>query len=629
MSSLLSLLAPGTARAQGPAERAAILALGIAVGLGLTAIAFGVYADRRTTLYLVLAAILSVAFLTTTGGPHRPRGSSPFAWVCVAVAWVAALYFVAMAGRHEMRLPIIDSLTTADQLASVALIVLVLEATRRTIGMTLVTLVTLFLAYGFLGHLLEGPFAHRQLALEEIIDHLVFTTNGLFGPPLLVACFLVYVFVLFGAILDRVGGGEFFHRLAEALVGRQVGGPAKVAVISSGMYGSISGSPTADVVTTGSITIPLMIRTGFSRVYAGAVESVASTGGAIMPPVMGTAAFMMSDFTGIAYANIVAAAVAPAIIYYLAIYLAVHFHARRVGLKPTVEGRGESVLVVLRENWLFLVPIGLIVWIVLSVDRPDLSAAVAIAALAVVALIRSRDPKATAQRLRDGLVDALHRSCGVGVACAVAGLVVGTLSMTDLTGKISSMLFALAPGNLLLTLVIAALVTIVLGMGMPTPAVYALAAVLAGPAIVSLGIETLPAHLFIVFFASMSAITPPVAVAAFAAASIANANPMQIGLLACRIGIVAFLLPFAFVYQPGVLMIGDPMTIAIQIAAALAATVALAGAAEAWLGRPLPTVPRLVLTALGVAMIWPVQSVSFSALALFAGIALVLLQKRH
>jgi TRAP transporter 4TM/12TM fusion protein len=494
--------------------------------------------------------------------------------------------------------------------------------------MTLVTLVSLFLVYGFFGHLLEGPFAHRQLSLEEVIDHLVFTTNGLFGPPLLVACFLVYVFVLFGAILDRVGGGEFFHRLAEALVGRQVGGPAKVAVISSGMYGSISGSPTADVVTTGSITIPLMIRTGFSRVYAGAVESVASTGGAIMPPVMGTAAFMMSDFTGIAYSKIVIASIVPAFIYYLAVYLAVHFHARRIGLKPTVEGRGERVLTVLAENWLFLVPIALIVWIVLTVDRPDLSAAVAIAALALVALIRSRDPKATVARLRDGLGDALSRACGVGVACAVAGLVVGTLSMTDLTGKISSMLFALAPGNLLLTLIIAALVTIILGMGMPTPAVYALAAVLAGPAIVSLGIETLPAHLFIVFFASMSAITPPVAVAAFAAASIANANPMQIGLLACRIGIVAFLLPFAFVYQPGVLLIGDTATIVIQIAAALGATMALAGAAESWLGRPIGPVPRLFLAILGVAMIWPATGTSLAALSLFAGIALVMLRHR-
>ncbi|MFM8992155.1 MAG: TRAP transporter permease, partial [Alphaproteobacteria bacterium] len=444
--SLLALLAPGAARAGGPAERIAILVLGLATGLGLTAIAFGVYADRRVVMYLFLAAILSVAFLTTTGGPTRPRGTSPIAWACVALAWMAALYFVAPTHRHELRLPIIDSLSTGDHLASIVLVLLVLEATRRTIGMTLVTLVLLFLAYGFLGHLLDGPFAHRQLSLEEIIDHLVFTTNGLFGPPLLVACFLVYVFVLFGAILDRVGGGEFFHRLAEALVGRQVGGPAKVAVISSGMYGSISGSPTADVVTTGSITIPLMIRTGFSRVYAGAVESVASTGGAIMPPVMGTAAFMMSDFTGIAYAKIVAASVIPAFIYYLAVFLAVHFHSRRVGLKPTVEGRGESALLVLRENWLFLVPIGLIVWIVLSVDRPDLSAAVAIAALGVVALIRSRDPRATTWRLRDGLVDALHRACGVGVACAVAGLVVGTLSMTDLTGKISSMLFALAPG---------------------------------------------------------------------------------------------------------------------------------------------------------------------------------------
>jgi TRAP transporter 4TM/12TM fusion protein len=626
--SLLALLAPGASRAGGPAERAAILVLGLATGLGLTAIAFGVYADRRVVMYLFLAAILSVAFLTTTGGPSRPRGSSPLAWACVALAWAAALYFVAMRGRHEMRLPIIDSLTRGDHLASIVLVLLVLEATRRTIGMTLVTLVALFLAYGFLGHHLDGPFAHRQLSLEEIIDHLVFTTNGLFGPPLLVACFLVYVFVLFGAVLDRVGGGEFFHRLAEALVGRQVGGPAKVAVISSGMYGSISGSPTADVVTTGSITIPLMIRTGFSRVYAGAVESVASTGGAIMPPVMGTAAFMMSDFTGIAYAKIVAASVIPAFIYYLAIYLAVHFHSRRVGLQPTVEGRGESALLVLRENWLFLVPIGLIVWIVLSVDRPDLSAAVAIAALAVVALIRSRDPRATLQRLREGLVDALQRACGVGVACAVAGLVVGTLSMTDLTGKISSMLFALAPGNLLLTLAIAALVTIVLGMGMPTPAVYALSAVLAGPAIVSLGIETLPAHLFIVFFASMSAITPPVAVAAFAAASIANANPMQIGLLACRIGIVAFLLPFAFVYQPGVLLIGEPLQVAVQVVAATVATFALAGAAEAWLGRTLPPLQRLAFAALGLAMIWPSPLVSMAAVAIFAILALALARAR-
>ena len=625
---VLSLLAPGGRREQGPAERAALLVLGLGVGIGLVTIAFGVYADRRTVLYLFLAAILSVAFLTTTGGPSRPRGPSAIAWICVAAAWAASLYFVAMRERHEMRLPIIDSLSFADQLSSVVLILLVLEATRRTIGMTLVTLVTLFLAYGFFGHLLEGPFAHRPLSLEEVIDHLVFTTNGLFGPPLLVACFLVYVFVLFGAILDRVGGGEFFHRLAEALVGRQVGGPAKVAVISSGMYGSISGSPTADVVTTGSITIPLMIRTGYSRVYAGAVESVASTGGAIMPPVMGTAAFMMSDFTGIAYSEIVIASVVPAFIYYLAIYLAVHFHSRRIGLKPTVEGRGERVLTVLAENWLFLVPIGLIVWIVLAVDRPDLSAAVAIAALAVVALIRSRDPVATVARLRDGLGDALTRACGVGVACAVAGLVVGTLSMTDLTGKISSMLFALAPGNLLLTLFIAALVTIVLGMGMPTPAVYALAAVLAGPAIVSLGIETLPAHLFIVFFASMSAITPPVAVAAFAAASIADANPMRIGLLACRIGVVAFLLPFAFVYQPGILLIGETTAVVIQIAAALGAAIALAGAAEAWLGRPIGPAPRIFLGMLGIAMIWPVTGTSLAALSLFAGIALVMLRHR-
>lgn len=597
-------------------------ALGIVTGLGLVAIAFGIYADRRVTLYLFLAAILSVAFLTTTGGPSRPRGSSPIAWAMSGIAWAAAFYFVAMRAKHEMRMPIIDQLSVGDHLASLALIVLVLEATRRTIGMTLVALVTLFLVYGFLGHLLDGPFAHRALSLEEIIDHLVFTTNGLFGPPLIVACFLVYVFVLFGAILDRVGGGEFFHRLAAALVGRQIGGPAKVAVISSGLYGSISGSPTADVVTTGSITIPLMVRMGFSRVYAGAVESVASTGGAIMPPVMGSAAFMMSDFTGIPYAQIVLASIVPALLFYLAIFLAVHFHSHRDGLAPLVTGASETAWAVLRENWLFLIPIVLIAWVMLAVDRPDFSAAVAMAALVLVAVVRTRDPLRTIGEVGSGLVDAIQRSCGVGVACAVAGLVVGTLSMTDLTGKISSMLFAIAPGQLFLTMVIAALVTIVLGMGMPTPAVYALAAVLAGPAMMALGVEQLPAHLFIVFFASMSAITPPVAVAAFAAASIAQANPVQIGLLACRIGLIAFLLPFAFIYQPGVLLRGDLATIVIQIVAATAAAIALAAAAEGWIGRAIPTPVRAAFAALGIALVWPQPAVSLAALALFTALCM-------
>ncbi len=612
------LLAPGVARDLGAAERRVIAALGIATGLTLLGLAFGIYADRRAVLYLFLASVLSVAFLTTTGGPTRPRGSSAAAWVMSGLAFAASLYFVAMRERHELRLPIIDSLSPADQAASLVLIVLVLEATRRTIGMTLVTLVLSFLLYGLLGHLLEGPFAHRQLSLEEIIDHLVFTTNGLFGPPLLVACFLVYIFVLFGAVLDRVGGGAFFHRLAAALVGRQVGGPAKIAVISSGLYGSISGSPTADVVTTGSITIPMMIRMGFSRVYAGAVESVASTGGAIMPPVMGSAAFMMSDFTGIPYAQIVIASIVPALLYYLAVFLAVHFHSHRDAVQPMVAGAHESAARVLRENWPFLIPIASIVVVMLSADRPDFAAAIALAALALVALWRSRSIARTATDLRDGLIDAAKRACGVGVACAVAGLVVGTLSMTDLTGKISSMLFAIAPGQLFITLVISAIVTIVLGMGMPTPAVYALAAVLAGPAMMALGVAQLPAHLFIVFFASMSAITPPVAVAAFAAASIAQANPVQIGLLACRIGLIAFLLPFAFVYHPGVLLRGEIASVAIQIVSAVAATIALAAATEGWLGGKITVPMRGLLGALGVALVWPTDLVSLLALAGFA-----------
>ena len=374
----------------------------------------------------------------------------------------------------------IDELSVADQVAAIVMIALVLEATRRVIGFTLVVVVLAFLAYGVFGQWLEGPFSHRALSLQEMLDQLVFTTNGVFGSALSVAAFLVFVFVTFGALLDRCGGGDFFFDLANSLVGNQVGGPAKVAVVSSGLYGSISGSPTADVVTTGAFTIPLMIRTGLSPVYAGAIEATASTGGALLPPVMGTAAFLMSDFTGIPYGTIAVAAIFPALLYYFAIFLAVHDRAKLDGLKPSADADTPGFFTVVRRDWYFFVPIFLLVWFVLA-DRPVFSAAVALASLVPIALWRLRSMRKLIATILNAFDDSLRRMTGIGVACAVAGLVVGTLAMTDLTGKISSAMFTLAKGSQLLTLMIATLVVIVLGMGMPTPAVYALSAVLGRP----------------------------------------------------------------------------------------------------------------------------------------------------
>lgn len=618
MLALLKLIAPGRPRQLGTPEQWTVHVVGFAAAVLLIAISFGWYVKREIALFLFLGAVLSLAFLTTTANPLRPTGRSTPSWCLVALSLGSCGYFVWMQPVHEMRLPMIDELSTADIAASIVLIALVMEATRRCIGMILVVLVATFLAYAIFGNRLTGSFAHRGFSTQEIVDHLVFSTNGLFGPALEVAAFLVVVFVVFGALLDRIGGADFFYDIANSLVGKQVGGASKVAVVSSGLYGSISGSPTADVVTTGSFSIPLMIRTGTSRTYAGAIESAASTGGALLPPVMGSAAFLMTDFTGIPYATIALSALIPALLYYQSVFLAAHFKAHRDGLQPMSEGETPSILAVLRRDWAYLVPIGLLVWGVLSLNRPAFAGALACAALVPVAVLRHPDPVRLVKTLFFGLSDGMRGMIGVGVACAIAGLVVGTLSMTDLTGKISSGLFHMSGGSPILTILVSAFVIIVLGMGMPTPAVYALSAVLAAPALIALGVAVLPAHLFIVYIASMSAITPPVAVAAFAAASIAKANPVLIAVVACRIAMVAFLLPFVFMYQPALLLIGSPAQILISVGTAILGVLALNAAIEGYFMVRLDGLKRVLLFIAGVGLFLPIPSTEIAGALLLS-----------
>lgn len=616
--SFFNHIAPGIGRKLSAFEDGLIYWLAAVTVSLFIAIAFGVYIDGALLLYWFLGVVLAVSFLTVNGNPTRPAKGTPFGWAAAALSLAISLYFMSRQPFYEKRLPMIDELSLLDEAAAVVMILLVLEATRRIIGATLVVVVLVFLAYGVFGHLIEGPFSHRALSLPEMLDQLMFTTNGVFGSALNVAALLVFVFVTFGALLDRCGGGDFFFDLANSLVGRQTGGPAKVAVVSSGLYGSISGSPTADVVTTGAFTIPLMIRSGLTPVYAGAIEATASTGGALLPPVMGTAAFLMSDFTGIPYGTIAVAAVFPALLYYFSIFLAVHNRAKRDGLKPAVSPDMPTLVTVLKRDWYYFVPIFLLVWFVLAYDRPVFSAALALAALVPITLWRKRSIIETIKTVFVAFEDSLRRMTGIGVACAVAGLVVGTLAMTDLTGKISSAMFVLAKGSQILTLSIATIVVIVLGMGMPTPAVYALSAVLAGPALLALGVPMLPAHLFIVYFASMSAITPPVAVAAFAAGSIARANPMAIGLLCCRLAIVAFLIPFVFIYHPGILLIGDTTTIVVSCASAILAVVGLVSASEGYLVVPLSMVRRVLFAAAGFLLITTQLVPALIGLALLA-----------
>lgn len=591
--------------------------LGIGTSAWMLALALGWETARDASLFGFLGAMLVLGFLTTTGNAHRPRGRSWLANGLAALSVLAAGYFVWMAPVHALRWPMVSALSAADIAAAVVLCLLVLEATRRTIGMTLVLMVAAFLAYAVWGHHVPGSFSHRKLSGMEIIDHLVFTTNGLIGSALAVAAFLVFVFVLFGSVLDRTGGGDFFHDLASALVGRQVGGPAKVAVVSSALYGTISGSPTADVVTTGSITIPMMKRSGFSPAYAGGVEAAASTGGAILPPVMGSAAFLMSDFTGIAYAEIAIAATIMGVLYLVGVFYQVHARAVRDGL-GTFEGGAVRLLPVLVAGWWHLVPIAALVWFVMSADRPVYGGAIAVVLAIVLFLVRTRDPRTVLRVVLAAAEEASVRSAGVAIACAVAGLVVGTLTITDLSGKFSSMLFGFAPDELIFVLLITALVTTLLGMGMPTPAVYVLAAVIAAPAMINLGVPVLAAHLFVVCFASMSAITPPVAVAAFAAASIADADPIRIGLIACRLAVTAFVLPFSFVFRPELLMQGSIPAVLWVTAATAVGVIAIGAGFEGWLGRRLTLAQRLLLIVAGLTLVAPHWWADAVGLALFA-----------
>lgn len=619
MFKLLNLVSPGQTRKLGTPEKIVVYGLGIATSLLLLCMSLGLYVNRELSLFFFTGAILVLAFLTTTGNPLRPRERSAASWLLSGLAFASTGYFIAMHDVHADRLPMIDELTTADMTFAIILIALVMEATRRCIGLTLVILVSTFLLYTIFGNRLSGSFAHRGFSPQEMIDHLVFSTNGLFGPALEVAAFLVVVFVVFGAMLERAGGADFFYDFANSLVGRQVGGPSKVAVVSSGLYGSISGSPTADVVTTGSFSIPLMIRTGMSRTYAGAIEAAASTGGALLPPVMGSAAFLMSDFTGISYGAIALAALPSALLYYLSVFLAVHFKSHRDGIKPTADASTPTVRQVLRKHWFYLIPIAVLVWGVLSLNRAAFAGGIACLSIIPIIAWRERSAKGFVVGLGHALSDGMKGMIGVGVACAIAGLVVGTLAMTDLSGKISSGLFALSSGSIVLTIGTAACVIIVLGMGMPTPAVYALSAVLAAPALIQLGIPTLPAHLFIVYLASMSAITPPVAVAAFAAASIAQGNPIKIGFVACRVAMVAFILPFVYLFEPALLLKSDPTDIVVTLSRLAFGILVLNAGIEGFLHRRLDTVKRVLFIISGLLLFMPIGFNEFIGFALACG----------
>ncbi|PZX42047.1 TRAP transporter 4TM/12TM fusion protein [Roseinatronobacter thiooxidans] len=459
-------------------------------------------------------------------------------------------------------------------------IFLVLEFTRRTSGIILPILALIFIGYGLFGNMLPGVLEHRGYSYSRLISYL-YGNEGVFGVILAASSTYLVLFIVFAAFLQVSGVGNYFVQLAFAMAGRARGGPAKVAVIASGLMGMINGTSAGNAVATGSLTIPLMKRVGYSPRFAAAVEATASTGGQFLPPIMGAGAFIMAEVTGIPYTQIVIAATIPALLYFFSVYLMVDKEALKQGLV----GLPRSELPNLRElvtSIYLLAPILILIILLMSGYSIIRSGTLAMVAVVVTTWFSTRarmSPKVILNALSMGG----RMSLQLVAVCACAGIIVGVISLTGLGGRFSYILFSIAQENQLAALLAAMFISIILGMGMPTTAAYAVAASVVAPGLVRTGMDPLLAHLFVFYFSVMSAITPPIALAAFATSGIAGSPPMRTSVEAFKIGLAAFIVPFAFVYSPALIMVGDPLVIAFSIVTAMAGIFLLASAVQGWL----------------------------------------------
>lgn len=513
--------------------------------------AFGVL-DAHLQRAVHLAFAMSLVFLLY---PSRKSWSREHLhWIDAILAVVATampLYIVIFYKELVYRA---GMATTIDMVIGALGILLVLEAARRVVGWPLVTVALIFIAYAFAGPHIPGTFGHRGVQLELLVDHLFFTTEGIFGIPLGVSSTFIFLFILFGAYLDKTGLGRFFIDLANAVAGWASGGPAKVAVISSGLMGTVSGSSVANVVGTGSFTIPMMKKLGYRPEFAGAVEAAASTGGQLMPPIMGAAAFLMADFVGIPYIQIVKAAIIPALLYYTGVMIGVHLEAKKNGLRGMSRDELPNVLRLLMDRGHLALPLIAIVYLLVAGYTPMRAALWAIGLSIVCAMLR----KSTRISWRDiikGLEDGARSALGVIIACATAGIIIGVVTKTGLGLKLASSLVDLAHGYLLPTLFFTMITSILLGMGVPTTANYVITSTIAAPAIIQLGVPVLAAHMFVFYFGIIADITPPVALAAFAGSGIARSDPLITGVQASKLAIAAFIVPYIFVLSPVMLMV--------------------------------------------------------------------------
>jgi len=579
--------------------RGAVLAV-LAIGLA----AYHVYTASTTPLPAVIhrsihVGVTAVVVFLAYPSTRRFRFMD---WVLAALSLAAFGYTAYYAYDIALR---IGLPTQADVILGMIAVVLVLEGTRRAIGPALPLVALLFLAYARWGNLVPGTFRHSGFDIERMITTIYLTTEGIYGIAIAVSATFVAVFVIFGAIFQVTGGGKFFIDVAQALVGHVRGGPAKVAVVSSAMFGSISGSVIGNVATTGSFTIPLMKATGYSPAFAAGVEATASTGGMITPPIMGAAAFVMAEILNVPYWQVVVAAAVPALLYYISIFFSIDFRASILGLKGVSRQEfGQTPLQILRRDWPYLAVLIMLVYMIGVAKVTPMKAGIwSMWTALAIALIRPSRFKW--KDLWDSLDKAGRTIALVALPCACCGLIIGVFTLTGMGLKLSSILVEISQGNLMVMLLLSAVACIIMGMaGLITPA-YIMLAIMVAPALVKIGANPMASHLFLVHFTSFADITPPVALAAYVAAGIAGASSFEAAFQAIRLVAPAFIVPFLFVYHPQLILYGTLASCALAVLTAAIGVILCAAGLQGFLIAKSKPWQRVCFLAAALAFIWP------------------------
>lgn len=563
---------------------------GLAIAIVLYAIVYVLVVPRigvvlYKTVYVAsfVGLMSALVFLRIPATRNAPRDRLPWYDLLLIVANLAGAYYVAI---NFERFSVIEGRAWAspiDMVLFLATAITIFEAVRRTVGFSLIILALAFLLHANFAYLLPGLLGGPKYSLARISAYLYLMDGGMFGMIAYIAATIIVVFMTFGSFLQQTGAGKFFTDSSLAVVGHMRGGPAKVAVIASAFFGTISGSPMANVGTTGVVTIPLMKSLGYKASFAGAVEAVASTGGAIMPPVMGAVAFIMADMTGAGYAAVAIAAIVPAVLYFLALFFQVDFEAAKGGLTGLPRAELPSLSKTLKEGWQFMIPLLILALLMMVLQYEPLESALyALGAVIVVSFLR-KETRLTPVKLAASMEGGAEGLLSVLPICALAGVMMGTLELTGLAINIATLLKDISGGNLLILVIMAGVACYMMGMGISVIISYIVLAIVVAPAMVQLGVPVLVAHMFIFYMGCSTFITPPNAGAVFLASAIARAGLWETGWRAMRLGIVTYLVPFVIVYNPALILEGPPLEIVLAVATSMIGVYALAAGIEGYL----------------------------------------------